>query len=150
MHSKIGTCACSWFTSQWSRQEVTSCNSGPCQNRLEWFAGPWGQCSAECGNGTQTRRVACILQNKGRTEVVAPVKCSATPQPITAQPCTLKLCGVRWYVTAWSTCSRSCNGSFRAREVRCLTDNVAPSEQCDPARFDPRESRRMQLTAMWS
>lgn len=23
--------------------EVTSCDSGPCQNRLEWYTGPWGQ-----------------------------------------------------------------------------------------------------------
>ncbi|XP_077426196.1 thrombospondin type-1 domain-containing protein 4, partial [Vanacampus margaritifer] len=114
-------------------QEVTSCNSGPCQNRPEWYAGPWGQCSAECGNGTQTRSVACILQNKDRMEVVVPTECSATPQPITAQPCMLKPCGVQWYVTEWSTCSHSCNGGYRMREVRCLTDNIAPSEQCDPA-----------------
>lgn len=23
--------------------ELTSCDSGPCQNRLEWYTGPWGQ-----------------------------------------------------------------------------------------------------------
>nr|XP_061791976.1 thrombospondin type-1 domain-containing protein 4 [Nerophis lumbriciformis] len=113
-------------------KEVTTCNSGPCQNRLEWYAGPWSQCSAECGNGTQTRNLACVLQNKGHMEVVVPMKCSTRPKPITAQPCVLKPCGVQWYVTEWSMCSRSCNGGYRVREVRCLTDNVAPSEQCDP------------------
>ncbi|XP_030003644.1 thrombospondin type-1 domain-containing protein 4 isoform X2 [Sphaeramia orbicularis] len=111
--------------------EVMSCDSGPCQQRLEWYTGPWGQCSAECGNGTQTRSIACILNNNGHMEVVEQFKCSSLPQPITAQPCRLKPCGVQWYVTEWSTCSRSCNGGYRVREVRCLTDNIAPSDKCD-------------------
>uniref|UniRef100_A0AAV2LGL0 PLAC domain-containing protein n=1 Tax=Knipowitschia caucasica TaxID=637954 RepID=A0AAV2LGL0_KNICA len=49
-----------------------------------------------------------------------------------AQVCILKPCGVQWYVSEWSTCSRSCNGGYRVREVRCLTNNIAPSENCDP------------------
>ncbi|XP_028284308.1 thrombospondin type-1 domain-containing protein 4 [Parambassis ranga] len=111
--------------------EVTSCESGPCQNQLEWYTGPWGQCSAECGNGTQTRNMACIYNNNGLMEVVAPEKCSSLSQPITAQPCRLKPCGVQWYVTEWSACSRSCNGGYRVREVRCLADNIVPSDHCD-------------------
>ncbi|XP_076027215.1 thrombospondin type-1 domain-containing protein 4 [Genypterus blacodes] len=113
-------------------EEVTSCSSGQCQSRLEWYTGPWGQCSAECGNGTQTRSVACILNNNGQLEVVDQLKCSNLPQPITSQACRLKACGVQWYVTDWSVCSRSCNGGYRVREVRCLTDNVVPSDHCDP------------------
>ncbi|XP_068178775.1 thrombospondin type-1 domain-containing protein 4 isoform X2 [Antennarius striatus] len=113
--------------------EVTSCDAGPCQNRLEWYTGPWGQCSAECGNGTRARSVACIFNNNGHVEVVGQHKCSTLPKPITAQPCTLKQCGVQWYVTDWSTCSRSCNGGYRVREVRCLTDNITSSDSCDPS-----------------
>ncbi|XP_030268089.1 thrombospondin type-1 domain-containing protein 4 isoform X1 [Sparus aurata] len=113
--------------------EVTLCDSGPCQNRLEWYTGPWGQCSAECGNGTQTRSVACIFNNNGHMEVVDNSKCSSLSQPITAQVCRLKPCGVQWYVTEWSVCSRSCNGGYRVREVRCLADNIAPSNRCDPS-----------------
>uniref|UniRef100_A0A3Q3KI02 PLAC domain-containing protein n=1 Tax=Mastacembelus armatus TaxID=205130 RepID=A0A3Q3KI02_9TELE len=112
--------------------EVTSCDSGPCQNRLEWYTGPWGQCSAECGNGTQTRRVACVSDNNGHIEVVDHLKCSSLPQPVTAQTCRLKPCGVQWYVTEWSACSRSCNGGYRVREVRCLAD-ITPSHRCDPS-----------------
>nr|XP_046234510.1 thrombospondin type-1 domain-containing protein 4 [Scatophagus argus] len=111
--------------------EVTSCDSGPCQNQLEWYTGPWGQCSAECGNGTQTRSVACIFNNNGRMEIVDQLKCSSLSQPITAQLCRLKPCGVQWYVTEWSACSRSCNGGYRVREVRCLADNISPSDRCD-------------------
>uniref|UniRef100_UPI0037E90FE8 thrombospondin type-1 domain-containing protein 4 n=1 Tax=Semicossyphus pulcher TaxID=241346 RepID=UPI0037E90FE8 len=113
--------------------EVTTCDSGPCQNHLEWYTGPWSQCSAECGNGTQTRSVACIFNDNGVMEVVDQLKCSSLSQPITAQVCRLKPCGVQWYVTEWSTCSRSCNGGYRVREVRCLADNIAPSERCDPS-----------------
>ncbi|KAG8014816.1 Thrombospondin type-1 domain-containing protein 4 [Nibea albiflora] len=113
--------------------EVASCDSGPCQDRLEWYAGPWGQCSAECGNGTQTRSLVCIFNHDGLMEVVDQFKCSSLPQPITAQPCRLKPCGVQWYVTDWSACSRSCNGGYRVREVRCLADSIAPSDRCDPS-----------------
>ncbi|XP_067353222.1 thrombospondin type-1 domain-containing protein 4 isoform X1 [Channa argus] len=113
--------------------EVIFCDAGPCQNQLEWYAGPWGQCSTECGNGTQTRSVACLFNNNGRMEVVDQVKCCGLPQPTTAQTCSLKPCGVQWYVTEWSTCSRSCNGGYRVREVRCLTDNIVPSDYCDPS-----------------
>ncbi|XP_033479643.1 thrombospondin type-1 domain-containing protein 4 [Epinephelus lanceolatus] len=113
--------------------EVTLCDSGPCDNRLEWFTGPWSQCSAECGNGTQTRSVACILNNDGRMEAVDQLKCSSLPQPITSQPCRLKPCGVQWYVTEWSACSRICSGGYRVREVRCLADNITPSDRCDPS-----------------
>ncbi|XP_074538921.1 thrombospondin type-1 domain-containing protein 4 [Halichoeres trimaculatus] len=112
--------------------EVTSCDSGPCQDRLEWYTGPWSQCSAECGNGTQTRSVACIFNNDGVKEVVDQLKCSSLPQPVTTQHCSLKPCGVQWYITDWSACSRSCNTGYRVREVRCLTDNIVPSNDCDP------------------
>lgn len=63
------------------------------------------KCSTECGNGTQTRSVACIFNDNDHMEVVEPSKCSSLPQPATAQPCRLKPCGVQWYVTEWSTVS---------------------------------------------
>lgn len=113
--------------------EETSCDSGPCRNRIEWYTGPWGQvllmlythrhntsvilvmaslvkcvffqCSAECGNGTQTRNLVCMINNNGHMEVVDKSKCLSLPQPMTAQTCSLKPCGVQWYVTEWSAVS---------------------------------------------
>ncbi|XP_055014403.1 thrombospondin type-1 domain-containing protein 4 [Boleophthalmus pectinirostris] len=111
--------------------EVTTCDSGPCQNRVEWYTGPWSRCSADCGNGTQTRSIACIVTNNGKMDVVDQAKCDSLSKPIRAQACSLKPCGVQWYVSEWSTCSRSCNGGYRVREVRCLTDDIVPSENCD-------------------
>lgn len=29
-------------------------------------------------------------------------------------------------------CSRSCNSGYRVREVRCLTDDIVPSDDCHP------------------
>ncbi|XP_029000777.1 thrombospondin type-1 domain-containing protein 4 [Betta splendens] len=113
--------------------EVTPCDSGPCQNRVEWYTGPWSQCSAECGRGTQTRSAACLFASNGRMEVVDGSRCSDLQQPATARACSLRPCGVQWYVTEWSTCSRSCDGGYRVREVRCLTDHTVPSDQCDPS-----------------
>ncbi|XP_031677392.1 thrombospondin type-1 domain-containing protein 4-like [Oncorhynchus kisutch] len=112
-------------------QEVISCDAGPCHLHLEWYTGPWGQCSAECGNGTQTRGVACLLHDNGRLEAVDQSNCSHLDQPMSSQSCHLKVCGVQWYATDWSTCSRSCDGGYRVREVCCLADNVTPSELCD-------------------
>lgn len=63
------------------------------------------KCSAECGNGTQTRGVACIFSNNGSMEVVDQLKCSSLSRPITVQPCILRPCGVQWYVTEWSAVS---------------------------------------------
>ncbi|XP_070998854.1 thrombospondin type-1 domain-containing protein 4 [Oncorhynchus clarkii lewisi] len=112
-------------------QEVISCDAGPCHIRLEWYTGLWGQCSAECGNGTQTRGVACLLHDNGRLEAVDQSNCSHLDRPMSSQSCHLKVCGVQWYATDWSTCSRSCDGGYRVREVCCLADNVTPSELCD-------------------
>ncbi|XP_064814996.1 thrombospondin type-1 domain-containing protein 4-like, partial [Oncorhynchus masou masou] len=85
-------------------QEVISCDAGPCHLRLEWYTGPWGQCSAECGNGTQTRGVACLLHDNSRLEAVDQSNCSHLDRPMSSQSCHLKVCGVQWYATDWSTC----------------------------------------------
>ncbi|XP_076259164.1 proteoglycan-like sulfated glycoprotein papilin isoform X9 [Rhynchophorus ferrugineus] len=29
----------------------------------EWFSGPWGECSKECGGGERTKKVVCIKEN---------------------------------------------------------------------------------------
>ncbi|XP_023668262.2 LOW QUALITY PROTEIN: thrombospondin type-1 domain-containing protein 4 [Paramormyrops kingsleyae] len=114
-------------------EERTSCHMGPCQNKPEWYTGPWGQCSAECGDGMQSRHVVCLLHGDSGLEVTASSNCSHLPRPPASQPCRLKKCGPAWYVTEWSACSRSCEGGYRVREVRCLGDDMNPSEGCDPS-----------------
>ncbi|XP_050978877.1 thrombospondin type-1 domain-containing protein 4 [Labeo rohita] len=113
--------------------DLMPCDLGPCTQRLEWYAGPWGQCSSECGNGTQSRGVVCVVQNSGQLEVTLDDRCSHLARPPSAQTCFLKSCAAQWYMTEWSSCSRSCDGGFRVREVRCLQDDLTTSNDCDPA-----------------
>lgn len=65
------------------------------------------QCSSECGNGTQSRGVVCIVQNNGQLEVTSDDRCSHLPRPPSGQTCYLKSCGAQWYMTEWSSVSSS-------------------------------------------
>uniref|UniRef100_A0A8C3DLE5 Thrombospondin type 1 domain containing 4 n=1 Tax=Corvus moneduloides TaxID=1196302 RepID=A0A8C3DLE5_CORMO len=112
--------------------ETTPCNNGPCAGKVEWFAGGWTQCSTECGSGTQQREVICVRKTEGNFDVLNPYECSHLEKPPSQQSCYLKPCGSKWFHTEWSTCSKSCEGGFRVREVRCLSDDMAASTQCDP------------------
>uniref|UniRef100_A0AAX7T0L4 PLAC domain-containing protein n=1 Tax=Astatotilapia calliptera TaxID=8154 RepID=A0AAX7T0L4_ASTCA len=107
------------------------CNNGPCENRIEWFTGPWSQCSAECGTGTQQRSVVCLMKSNEGFTVMPPYECSSLDKPLRQQSCSLKACGAKWYHTDWSACSKTCEGGFRVREVRCLSDDMLSREGCD-------------------
>uniref|UniRef100_A0A3P8SH39 Thrombospondin type 1 domain containing 4 n=1 Tax=Amphiprion percula TaxID=161767 RepID=A0A3P8SH39_AMPPE len=111
--------------------ESQVCNNGPCENRIEWFTGPWSQCSAECGAGTQQRSVVCLMKSDEGFTVMPPYECSSLDRPLSQQSCNLKACGAKWYHTDWSACSKTCEGGFRVREVRCLSDDMQSSEGCD-------------------
>ncbi|XP_056268375.1 thrombospondin type-1 domain-containing protein 4 isoform X1 [Pseudoliparis swirei] len=106
------------------------CNNGLCENRIEWFSGPWSQCSAECGAGSQQRSVVCLKSDEGFV-IMPPYECSSLDRPLGQQSCNLKACGAKWYHTDWSACSKTCEGGFRVREVRCLSDDTLSSEGCD-------------------
>ncbi|XP_036951161.1 thrombospondin type-1 domain-containing protein 4-like isoform X2 [Acanthopagrus latus] len=107
------------------------CNNGPCENRIEWFTGPWSQCSAECGAGSQQRSVVCLMKADEGFTIMPPYECSSLDRPLSQQSCNLKACGAKWYHTDWSACSKTCEGGFRVREVRCLSDDMLSSEGCD-------------------
>ncbi|XP_015266611.1 PREDICTED: thrombospondin type-1 domain-containing protein 4-like [Gekko japonicus] len=111
--------------------DTTPCDNGPCLGKVEWFAGSWSQCSVECGSGTQQREVICIRKTESSFEMLNPYECSYLERPPSQQNCDLKPCGAKWFSTEWSTCSKSCEGGFRVREVRCLSDDMTPSSKCD-------------------
>ncbi|XP_036903045.1 thrombospondin type-1 domain-containing protein 4 isoform X1 [Sturnira hondurensis] len=112
--------------------EATPCDNGPCTGKVEWFAGSWSQCSMECGSGTQQREVICVRKDADTFEVLDPYACSFLERPPSQQSCHLKPCGAKWFNTEWSMCSKSCQGGFRVREVRCLSDDMTLSNLCDP------------------
>ncbi|XP_072321443.1 thrombospondin type-1 domain-containing protein 4-like isoform X1 [Eucyclogobius newberryi] len=107
------------------------CNNGPCENGFEWFTGPWSQCSVECGTGTQQRSVVCLMKSDEGFTITPPYECSSLERPLNQQSCKLKACGAKWFHTDWSSCSKTCEGGFRVREVRCLSDDMLSSEKCD-------------------
>lgn len=170
----MGTCAKSWFLTEWSdtcsaecgegvrtrtvvcmTNHISSlplegcgnnrpsgtmaCDNGPCQGKVEWFAGSWNQCSVECGSGTQQREVICVRKTADSFTVAKPYDCSYLERPASQQPCYLKPCGAKWFHTEWSTCSKTCESGFRVREVRCLSDDMTPSDQCEP-QMKPEET----------
>lgn len=52
------------------------CNTQTCQVP-RWQVGPWSECSAPCGGGTQTRTVTCVDQDSG--EIIADQICLDDP-----------------------------------------------------------------------
>ncbi|KAJ8398550.1 hypothetical protein AAFF_G00420780 [Aldrovandia affinis] len=111
--------------------ESQVCNDGPCDSRIEWFTGQWSQCSAECGTGSQQREVVCLMKSDEGFTVLPPYECSSLDRPLNQQSCLLKACGAKWYHTDWSPCSKTCEGGFRVRELRCLSDDMLSSEACE-------------------
>ncbi|XP_041918608.1 thrombospondin type-1 domain-containing protein 4-like isoform X2 [Alosa sapidissima] len=111
--------------------ETQVCNNGPCDSRIEWYTGPWSQCSADCGRGTQQRLVACLMSSVDGFTVMPQYECSSLDKPLGQQSCEIKACGTKWYHTDWSACSKTCEGGFRIREVRCLSDDLQSTEGCE-------------------
>ncbi|XP_078063248.1 thrombospondin type-1 domain-containing protein 4-like, partial [Mustelus asterias] len=112
-------------------EDVRPCNFGPCNEDVRWFTGPWSQCSVECSNGTQLRSVVCLTKTDDKLTVAEAHECSHLEKPASEQRCHLRKCDVKWYTTEWSACSKSCEGGYRVREVRCLADDMMQSNSCD-------------------
>ncbi|XP_056622804.1 thrombospondin type-1 domain-containing protein 4-like [Triplophysa dalaica] len=111
--------------------EVKPCDHGPCDSRTEWFTGPWSQCSAACGSGSQQRAVVCLMTSHEGFTVMPPFECSSVDKPLSQQSCIIRTCADTWYHTDWSPCSKSCDGGYRVREVRCVSDHMIISDRCD-------------------
>uniref|UniRef100_A0A672P0T6 Thrombospondin type 1 domain containing 4 n=1 Tax=Sinocyclocheilus grahami TaxID=75366 RepID=A0A672P0T6_SINGR len=111
--------------------EAQPCNNGPCESRMEWFTGPWSQCSAECGSGSQQRAVVCLMRSDEGFVVMPSYECSSLDKPLSQQSCFIKTCGVKWFHTDWSACSKTCETGYRVREVCCLTDDMTTSDHCE-------------------
>ncbi|XP_052003156.1 ADAMTS-like protein 4 [Xyrauchen texanus] len=112
--------------------DMKACNGGPCTSTHLWYTGPWVQCNAACGNGTQRRDIICVKKTGSDFTVSSASECSHLDKPSPVQPCELQPCRPRWFITEWSTCSRSCGEGMQTREVRCLTVDKQHSTSCDP------------------
>ncbi|TSK38384.1 Thrombospondin type-1 domain-containing protein 4 [Bagarius yarrelli] len=76
--------------------QVQPCNHGPCESHTDWFTGPWGQCSAMCGTGSQQRTVVCMMKSDESYVAMPPYECSSLDKPLSQQSCQSKTCGAKW------------------------------------------------------
>lgn len=84
-----------------------------------WSFSPYGECSAKCGSGVQTRRITC--NSRTTLKPVEDGLCDASDRPSDTQPCGQKTCPPQWIESDWSKCSAPCgkNGD-QTRDVRCV------------------------------
>nr|XP_044994576.1 ADAMTS-like protein 4 [Jaculus jaculus] len=120
--------------------DMRACSLGPCERTWRWYTGPWTECSSECGSGTQHRDVICVSKLGAEFNVTSASNCSHLPRPPALQPCQRHACQDRWFSTAWSPCSRSCQGGVQMREVQCLSANKTLSTRC-PSHLRPSRKR---------
>ncbi|XP_048213236.1 ADAMTS-like protein 4 [Perognathus longimembris pacificus] len=120
--------------------DMRACSLGPCEMTWRWYTGPWGECSSECGSGTQRRDIICVSKLGAEFNVTSPSNCSRLPRPPALQSCQGQACQDRWFSTPWSPCSRSCQGGVQTREVQCLSTNQTLSVRC-PLHLQPAKKR---------
>ncbi|XP_032997191.1 A disintegrin and metalloproteinase with thrombospondin motifs 9 isoform X4 [Lacerta agilis] len=120
---------------------VQSCQQQEC---AAWQVGPWGQCTATCGQGYQMRAVKCVVG--AYVSVVDDNECNAATKPTDAQDCETAPCRLRpgspetkqnshrtqWRFGSWTPCSTTCGKGTRMRYVSCRDDqgSVADEAAC--------------------
>lgn len=109
----------------------------PVSTTYYWKPFQFGKCSAECGVGTQKRKVSCCKRPKRRRGsrgrrskcIRVPIsKCPANRKPSNTQECRSE-CPAHWDTEIWSACSHTCKPkhassitAVRTRRVTCIDD----------------------------
>lgn len=98
---------------------IRTCNDIPCPPR--WNYSDFSPCTKSCGIGMKTREVHCIheVTRGGENTMVVPNNMCPQPPPPDRQYCNVLDCPVRWEVSEWSKCSKSCGGGLKDRRVEC-------------------------------
>ncbi|KAA0715305.1 Thrombospondin type-1 domain-containing protein 4 [Triplophysa tibetana] len=106
--------------------------SSTCQLKIcsEWhICSDWSPCSVPCGVGQRSRQVECV-SNVG--DVVSDEECNMKLRPSDVENCDAGPCTRSWFFSDWnSQCSKSCDGGYHVREVRCVSDHMIISDRCD-------------------
>ncbi|KAL9963798.1 hypothetical protein ACROYT_G027341 [Oculina patagonica] len=101
-----------------------ACNTQPCP--AEWFESGWRPCSRTCGKGIQLRKIVCRRKiSQGHYETVEDSSCpNPKPEGILQQECNKVACPAEWKHSAWSECSKSCEGGKMTRTLKCMKLNA--------------------------
>ncbi|ELR55619.1 A disintegrin and metalloproteinase with thrombospondin motifs 20 [Bos mutus] len=122
----------------------------PCELHActSWQVGPWGSCTATCGQGYQMRAVKCV--NELFSAVLDDRLCHGASRPSERQDCIVIPCPVipkigatslpavpmrkitQWRYGSWTPCSVSCGRGNQARYVSCRDahDGIADESFC--------------------
>ncbi|KAK6025166.1 thrombospondin type 1 domain protein, partial [Ostertagia ostertagi] len=141
-------------------RETRTCERDPCETRvsdlltqpadvppIRWATGPWSECSATCGNGTQRRLVKC----RDHQRDLPPEYCRDLEKVEDKRPCHIKVCAF-WQSGPWMPCSVSCGGGWRRRAVSCdgliCDDTKKPRmfDQCNPMTCPPKSNNTWQIS----
>ncbi|KAJ8724122.1 hypothetical protein PYW07_008102 [Mythimna separata] len=96
---------------------------------VQWYATQWSKCSAECGDGVQTRAVFCGMYyndaNGQGVQVVEDAKCANLTKYNDTKPCTVpkEECPPLWFTAPWSECTEACGGGEQFRRVMCFQED---------------------------
>ncbi|KAJ8252375.1 hypothetical protein COCON_G00216870 [Conger conger] len=128
-------------------QETCVVRRCPKNDRLQWLATPWGECSSSCGLGVQRRELRCGERGpQGQHAEFPPRRCRNLAKPALElqQICSRGACPepqphwpplptpgrtatmvLGWYSSPWQQCSVSCGGGVQTRSVQCLRQGRA-------------------------
>ncbi|XP_056463762.1 A disintegrin and metalloproteinase with thrombospondin motifs 18 [Gadus chalcogrammus] len=138
-------------------QETCILRRCPRNERLQWAATPWGECSASCGPGVQKRALGCGEREPQGGLLAFPLRrCRNLPRPPLElqQVCSRGPCAappartppllsgpvvLGWYTSPWQQCSVSCGGGVQTRSTQCLRQG-RPAAGCH-AHQRPTSSR---------
>lgn len=116
-------------------KEVEACNVGKCGTvRVDCDLGewtPWGECSAPCAGGQQTRSRQILVEPKNEGEMCDPPLKHI--RGCNEHPCTRSVDCVWRDWEPWGACSKECGAGekFRYRRIKILPQHQG--KPCDPS-----------------
>ncbi len=130
---------------------TSDCTGSNCNNTgfsVKWnFDIEWGECSAECGGGTQTREVYCEDASGNRVDES---RCSSADRPAEQRVCNVHSCDSLRYVWvpgAWGTCT----GGTQTRTIACYdTQTSTEVDDSNCTQTPPETSRSCTATTAYT